>query len=114
MNTNKKLDMNKHSIIGLSSINRVAILALVLLIASVVPVIGQQADTVSVSKAIGSEKVLTLTEAIHVAMANNSQVKRSLLSLENADEQVRLAWILSNIDTADCDRDDLSTTGFDC
>lgn len=54
--------------------------------------LSQEADTTSVSAALGDQRNLQLTEAIQVALANNSQVKRSLLSLENANEQVRLAW----------------------
>lgn len=59
--------------------------------------LAQQEDTLSVSsvnvpEAIESKKLLTLTEAIHVAMANNPDIKRSLFSLRTADQQVRLAW----------------------
>lgn len=35
---------------------------------------------------------VTLTQAINVALANNTDIKRSLLSLETADEEVRIAW----------------------
>jgi len=35
---------------------------------------------------------ITLTQAIEVAMANNIDIKRALLNLEDADEQVRIAW----------------------
>ncbi|MDZ7772934.1 MAG: TolC family protein [Balneolaceae bacterium] len=38
------------------------------------------------------DSTLTLSQAIQVALANNHQIKRSLLSLEDADEQVRMAW----------------------
>lgn len=92
MPKNSELDMKKHFQIALQSFNKAIILLIVILLQAAAPANGQQADTVSVSDAIGNEQVLTLTEAIHVAMANNSQVKRSLLSLRNADEQVRLAW----------------------
>ncbi|MDR8392032.1 TolC family protein [Aliifodinibius sp. S!AR15-10] len=37
-------------------------------------------------------KPVTLTQAIQVAMANNTDIKRALLTLEDADEQVRIAW----------------------
>jgi outer membrane protein TolC len=50
-----------------------------------------QSDTTSVSDIIGG-KTLGLTEAIHVAMANNSEIKRSLFDLEIADEEVTKAW----------------------
>lgn len=35
---------------------------------------------------------INLTQAIQIAMANNTQIKRSLLSLKTADQQVRSAW----------------------
>lgn len=92
MNTNFKLDMDKHSLITFPFISRFIVLMAVVLGCTVTPAISQEADTVSVSDAIGNEKVLTLTEAIHVAMSNNSDIKRSLFNLKNADEQVRIAW----------------------
>ncbi len=55
-------------------------------------VLAQDTDTISISDAVGSEKQLDLTETIQVALANNSDIKRSLLSLRGADEQVRIAW----------------------
>lgn len=39
-----------------------------------------------------ADSSFTLSQAINVAMANNNRIKRSLLSLEDADEQVRQAW----------------------
>jgi len=53
-------------------------------------VLAQEKD--NASAAIGENNMLQLTEAIQVALANNTQIKRSLLNLENADEQVRMAW----------------------
>jgi len=70
----------------------IGLLALFMLLGFTPMLQAQETDTVSVQKAIGNSKMLTLTDAIQVALANNSQVKRSLLSLENADEQVRIAW----------------------
>jgi outer membrane protein TolC len=35
---------------------------------------------------------VTLTQAISLALANNSNIKRAWLSVEDADEQVRIAW----------------------
>lgn len=37
-------------------------------------------------------KPVTLTQSIQIALANNTDIKRSLLSLKTADEQVRIAW----------------------
>lgn len=73
------------------SLNLVALTLLMLLIVSV-PVKAQQVDTTSVKGALSDGNTLQLTEAIHVAMANNSDIKRSLYNLKDADEQVRLAW----------------------
>jgi outer membrane protein TolC len=71
---------------------RTAGLVLVLVMISATTVLAQEADSTSVSEAIGNQNMLELTEAIQVALANNTEIKRSLLSLKNADEQVRLAW----------------------
>lgn len=57
-----------------------------------VPTKAQQIDTASVKGALSDANKLQLTEAIHVAMANNSDIKRSLFNLKDADEQVQLAW----------------------
>lgn len=35
---------------------------------------------------------ISLTQAIQVAMANNIDIKRAVLNLKDADEQVRIAW----------------------
>lgn len=59
---------------------------------SALPVLAQEANTTSISEAVGAQKQLKLTEAIKVSLANNSDIKRSLLSLKTADEQVRIAW----------------------
>lgn len=54
--------------------------------------LAQQGNTTSIDEALDGQKQLTLTEAIQVALANNSDIKRSLFEVEDADEQVRLAW----------------------
>jgi outer membrane protein TolC len=71
---------------------RVGILAIISSILLFQPALSQEADISSITEAIGTQKVLKLTEAIQVALANNSDIKRSLFNLEDADEQVRLAW----------------------
>lgn len=38
------------------------------------------------------ENTLTLQQVIQLSVANNPEVKRALLSVDNADQQVRLAW----------------------
>lgn len=43
------------------------------------------------SLALESQRV-TLDQTIHIAIANNIDIKRALLNLEDADQQVRIAW----------------------
>jgi outer membrane protein TolC len=38
------------------------------------------------------DRPVTLGQAINVAIANNTDIKRSLLALQGADQQVRIAW----------------------
>ena len=38
------------------------------------------------------ENELTIDQVIKLSVVNNPQVKRAILSVENADEQVKLAW----------------------
>lgn len=49
-------------------------------------------SNISVEEVQEQSKPVTLTQAIQIAMANNTEIKRSLLNLEDADEQVRIAW----------------------
>jgi len=44
------------------------------------------------SEYLDSEQVLTLTDAIQIAVANSPDVKRALLSVQDADELVRIAY----------------------
>jgi outer membrane protein TolC len=68
--------------------------AVVALVSSAKPVSAQNVgtDSASVNQVMGNDKVLTLTDAIKVGLANNSQIKRSLFSLKVADEEVTKAW----------------------
>lgn len=52
--------------------------------------IGQNSP--SVDQVANQSKPVTLSQAINIALANNTDIKRSLLNFEDADEQVRLAW----------------------
>lgn len=49
-----------------------------------------------------SSRTITLPQAIDIALANNIQVKRALLSVKDADEQVLSAWgeVMPNISTS--------------
>lgn len=76
----------------LNSLFRVGLLTIIGIIFASQSVIAQESDSTSIKQAVGQKHQLQLTEAIQVALANNTQIKRSLLNLENADEQVRLAW----------------------
>lgn len=40
----------------------------------------------------GQENPISLTQAIQIALANNSQIRGALLSIKNADQQVRTSW----------------------
>ncbi len=53
---------------------------------------GRGEAAVNISKIKSQSKPVTLTQAIQVALANNTDIKRSLLSVKNADEQVKIAW----------------------
>src|SRR5699024_9384422 len=69
-----------------SFLGRTALLAMAGLFAAAGMARAQQVEATSVPEAIAENNVLTLPEAINVALANNSDVKRSLLSLESADQ----------------------------
>lgn len=54
-----------------------------------------KADSISaqdISVKMPDRAVINLEQAIQLAVANNPEIKRALLSLDNADEQVRIAW----------------------
>lgn len=48
------------------------------------------------------ENELTIDQVIKLSVVNNPQVKRAILSVENADEQVKLAWseVLPNVNSS--------------
>ena len=60
-----------------------------LIMFSILPVGALQAQPLD---SLQQEQTLSLSEAIQVALANNTEIKRSLLSLEDANAQVRRAW----------------------
>ncbi|MDZ7694843.1 MAG: TolC family protein [Balneolaceae bacterium] len=51
-----------------------------------------QEDEVSLEKIRERSKPVTLTQAIQIALANNTDIKRALLTLKDADQQIRIAW----------------------
>lgn len=52
----------------------------------------QDTLSTSVEQVRQQNRPVTLTQAIQIALANNTDIKRSLLTLKDADQQVRLAW----------------------
>jgi len=58
------------------------------------PVILAQSSDVSVDEIQPPDKgsVITMEQAIRIALANNNDIKRALLSIKDADEQVTQAW----------------------
>lgn len=54
--------------------------------------LAQDSTGTSVTEVRQQTKPVTLTQAIQIALANNTDIKRSLLTLKDADQQVRLAW----------------------
>lgn len=52
----------------------------------------QDTLSTSVEQVHQQTKPVTLTQAIQIALANNTDIKRSLLTLKDADQQVHLAW----------------------
>jgi outer membrane protein TolC len=53
---------------------------------------GMAQESNTVEKLQQQSRPVNLTQAINVALANNIQIKRSLLSVKGADQQVRTAW----------------------
>lgn len=51
---------------------------------------GQPSRQVDIEVISGKE--ISIKQAISLALANNSQIKRALLSVDDADEQVKVAW----------------------
>ncbi|MDX1618527.1 MAG: TolC family protein [Balneolaceae bacterium] len=71
-----------------------AVVSLIFLLSAVLSLplpLGAQ-DSTPAERLPAQSKPITLTQAIQVAMANNIDIKRALLNLKNADEQVRIAW----------------------
>lgn len=65
--------------------------ALLLLLAGTV--LGQQDTTqVMVKEIKGQPESISLDQAVQIALANNTEIKRSLLSVREAEQQVRTAW----------------------
>lgn len=55
-----------------------------------VPVWAQQ--NISIEQIREQDNPITLTQAINIAMANSTEIKRSLLNVQTANQQLRVAW----------------------
>lgn len=75
----------------LSKIMLTALAVFLILTGSTVQTAAAQ-DSTSVEAVRQQSKPVSLTQAINVALANNIDIKRSLLTLKDADQQVRIAW----------------------
>lgn len=67
-------------------------LNLVLIAAFSIKASAQDDAVTSVTDIRQQSRPVSLTQAIQVALANNTEIKRSLLTLKDADQQVRIAW----------------------
>src|SRR6056297_1250302 len=84
--------MNHIDIQLCDSLQKIGPLVFLILLLVSAPIKAQQTDTTSTSNILEGDNSLELTEAIKVALANNSDIKRSLFDLEVADEEVTKAW----------------------
>ncbi|MGM0587336.1 MAG: TolC family protein [Bacteroidota bacterium] len=75
----------------LSQFMRSALLSILLFGLMTIPVLHAQ-QTKQMNVADLSSQEVTIKQAISLALANNSNIKRAWLSVEDADEQVKIAW----------------------
>lgn len=54
--------------------------------------VSQNGISQDISIELPDDNKLSVNQVIQLAVANNPEIKRSILSVENADEQVKLAW----------------------
>jgi outer membrane protein TolC len=73
-----------------SSAGAIGQLVVVLLLLMVAPLRAQ--DNPNVPDSLQINNNITVTQAIQISLANNTQIKRALLSIEDANQQVRTAW----------------------
>lgn len=69
-------------------------LTLVLFLSFVFPTKGQQREAAQdiIQKIEKQPEAISIDQAIQIALANNTEIKRSLLSVRDADQDVRTAW----------------------
>lgn len=73
-------------------IKKLFCIALILFGIAAFEVTAQNETATSVAEVQEQTRPVTLTQAIQIALANNTDIKRSLLTLKDADQQVRIAW----------------------
>lgn len=76
----------------LNRVLRKGALILLLIAGTLFNASAQDSPVTSVDEVQQQSKPVTLTQAIQIALANNTDIKRSLLTLKDADQQVRIAW----------------------
>ena len=69
---------------------RIMVIAALLLVLGVGQMQAQQQAPMPDSLQLKND--ITISQAIQISLANNTQIKRALLSIENAQQQVRTAW----------------------
>lgn len=79
----------EHFRINLNSILKSFFTVLILVLTSQTSI---AQNTTALADTSENGPVVDLTQAIQIALANNTQMKRALLSVRDADQQVRAAW----------------------
>jgi outer membrane protein TolC len=70
---------------------RTAGLSLAMVLFALTPLLAQNSPS-SLREMPVHDSSLTITQSIHIALANNTDIKRSLLNIKSADQDVRKAW----------------------
>lgn len=85
--------MDQKSTYGELDLRVVMLLMVGIVIWAISPITGNAQDHQIGMREPGQQsEPLTLTQAINVALANNTQIKRALLSVQDAEQQGRIAW----------------------
>lgn len=90
---------HERNCMSISNLLKAAVLAIAFCAGNV----SLQAQTVrDLDLELGPDEVITLGQALEIAVANNIEMKRAFYSLMDADEQVRIAWseVLPSISTS--------------
>ncbi|WP_234571191.1 TolC family protein [Rhodohalobacter sp. 614A] len=82
----------KHLKINLNSFTLYLKSVALVIIVAMASQIAVAQNTTAVPDSLNNGPVIDLTQAIQIALANNTQMKRALLTVRDADQQVRTAW----------------------